>query len=838
MAVSIEKNGMQNIENGKTIFYEGSKSKTINIVTKGEVDVYISSKEILGFEEEAEIIKDSYKLFTIPKNMFIGMENLILESNYGFSFKTREPSEIYFVKAENKKNISSFFTSNKPYMSNMQYSINYLITKSYEAYLKMHKIHLNLKTITDNLGVMFYNNTTNGNRKSQIFKKTKTFYEDSIKQGFNFPDNFDIDFINQDHSEIYENKINLLMDDNSDIEDRINFYNKLLAMPSNIKSPFFSFDIDLSIEFAKISSEYLSRIVEMLKKEIIGVAENIDALYKDGEESLFSEYAKTAISLRKDLKENDNWIKFTEYIKETLENYQKSFIEDYAHNLNIDFEYIDVLINDAKGESLEIKEIKTEVKNPETNTENNIEVISGFENIPEELKDSAKKILDFAQIPPERAKLFWNSLAAFRASPDKFNTDDDMRKIRRGVISTFFEIYAAVARKVIIDGSNDRLYRMFLNYSYMDEKLLDNHQIMNLYKIEDKTTTKNKNLKVFNIVEWLNAIYRKEEDPSVNGFGQSYKEALREMKKRGMINDEQMEKRLESASKRFEYEIQNMISTTQRLCYGQISVYFPIIHKDMIVKDLNESLVRKENIETAFNELLKVDFSAFYREVLYKNRELNLEKELVMQEIYPNFILMPTFGSRSIMWQELSGTNKSSKGRILFPIFTNEDLENLLIPSIGAFRWELCKTMLGPAWNDITQSSITSEYSDYIQFYRKNRNLSDESKEKLKIQIKKCRNNLREVFVSDYTIWLKYESKGIMRLNRVARNILYRQCPFSKNIRDALEAQPMFNELANRFKNIRRKKTIELENRYFKFTKTGNPLPKELHDNVSFYKDM
>ncbi|AGA67226.1 hypothetical protein BPP43_10250 [Brachyspira pilosicoli P43/6/78] len=26
-------------------------------------------------------------------------------------------------------------------------------------------------------------------------------------------------------------------------------------------------------------------------------------------------------------------------------------------------------------------------------------------------------------------------------------------------------------------------------------------------------------------------------------------------------------------------------------------------------------------------------------------------------------------------------------------------------------------------------------------------------KEKLKVQIKKCRNNLREVFVSDYVIW-------------------------------------------------------------------------------------
>ncbi|AGA67225.1 hypothetical protein BPP43_10245 [Brachyspira pilosicoli P43/6/78] len=85
---------------------------------------------------------------------------------------------------------------------------------------------------------------------------------------------------------------------------------------------------------------------------------------------------------------------------------------------------------------------------------------------------------------------------------------------------------------------------------------------------------------------------------------------------------------------------------------------------------------------------------------------------------------------------------------------------------------------------------------------------------------------------------LKYESKGIMRLNRVARGILYRQVPFAKNIRDELEKQPMFADMANRFKNIRNKKATELENRYFKFTKTGNPLPEELQNHIDFYKKM
>ena len=78
----------------------------------------------------------------------------------------------------------------------------------------------------------------------------------------------------------------------------------------------------------------------------------------------------------------------------------------------------------------------------------------------------------------------------------------------------------------------------------------------------------------------------------------------------------------------------------------------------------------------------------------------------------------------------------------------------------------------------------------------------------------------------------------IMRLNRVNRNILFREVPLSKNIRDELEKQPMFSDIANRFRNIRMKKATELENRYFKFTKTGNPLPEELANHINFYKSM
>ena len=56
-------------------------------------------------------------------------------------------------------------------------------------------------------------------------------------------------------------------------------------------------------------------------------------------------------------------------------------------------------------------------------------------------------------------------------------------------------------------------------------------------------------------------------------------------------------------------------------------------------------------------------------------------------------------------------------------------------------------TIEGTAWNDIKVKSLTSEYSDYLQFYRKNRELSEERKEKLKYQIQRV-----EIIAEKYSL--------------------------------------------------------------------------------------
>ena len=162
-------------------------------------------------------------------------------------------------------------------------------------------------------------------------------------------------------------------------------------------------------------------------------------------------------------------------------------------------------------------------------------------------------------------------------------------------------------------------------------------------------------------------------------------------------------------------------------------------------------------------------------------------------------------------------------------------LDSIIIRCSGQFRWELCRTMQGPAWNNVQIKSLTSEYSDYIQFYRKNHDLSEEKKEKIKLQIQKCRNSTREVFALDYENWVKNESHSAITLNKLAREILATYCPFPKEIRSQQEGQPIFMDAFARFKRERVKKVREMDLRFRVLEKEGIEIPEELLLTKEYY---
>lgn len=456
----------------------------------------------------------------------------------------------------------------------------------------------------------------------------------------------------------------------------------------------------------------------------------------------------------------------------------------------------------------------------------------------EELDHAMNKILAAAGLDADKEQEFRDLIQRFEDLPDKSSTSDDERTLRRSIMKLFYDIYEKV---FLSDYESEEdtpiVIDLFLRYGYLSETLLSEEMREELLSF-DRSGTNQGECQVYDMKEWLTSILKGEKEPSKNDFDQDYQEYLREQKKTGAITADEMKNLEQDCKAKFHYEIQNMFRSNQRLLSGQTAIFVPFLYTEGCMSSLARSYLSKDKVTSCIRKLCQIDYSVFYREILYIEGEWSDKKEHIMEEVFPDVIVMPGCGSKGLMWQELSGRKRNSKGRFLMPIFFEGELEAVMIALFGRFRWELCRTMQGGAWNNVQIKSLTSEYSDFIQFYRKNRELSDTRKEKLKLQIQKSRNNTREVFVLDYLNWIRHESKGGMLLSKPVREIMATYCPFSKEIRESIADQPLFKEAMARYQRENGKKQKEYDLKFRVWEKDGVQVPEEILETHRFYRDM
>lgn len=498
----------------------------------------------------------------------------------------------------------------------------------------------------------------------------------------------------------------------------------------------------------------------------------------------------------------------------------------------------------ATGKQAAMQQVKAVLSKAEHASEGEISVESAVKyaaadknKMAKDLSHSFEKLLRYADYDTEKAEDFKGMMEAFLMMKDKGDTSDGARKIRRNLTEHFYTVYELIFRKAYKSKSVPKVVDLFLNFGYMDERLLEKEQLLELYHL-DTSFPEKKPCPVYTIREWLCRIYEGKEEPSKSEFDLEYGEALREKKKSGEITDAELKKMEIDQEAKLSYEIRNMFRYNNRLVSGQVSSFVPILYRDLFIGHMESALVTAQKINQWISEIIRIDYSAFYREMLYENREKKIERESIMVEVFPNMILLPTYGSNIVMWQEIAGKKRKERGRILLPVFAESDLNDDMIKAVARFRWELCRTVQGMAWNDITEKSLTSEYCDYIQFYKKNRSLSEDKKEKLKVQIQKGKGNTREVFALDYLAWVKGESQGSVRLNKVAREMLATWCPFAREIREKLVQQPIFEEAFFRYNRDKMKKVKELESRYRMIENNRGEIVEELQTTIRYYKEL
>lgn len=446
-----------------------------------------------------------------------------------------------------------------------------------------------------------------------------------------------------------------------------------------------------------------------------------------------------------------------------------------------------------------------------------------------DIVDSLNTILTYSGIEEETAASFRSAISRFSKMTDKNSSDDTTRKLRLTITKLFYQIYEKAFLKSLRDPSVPKILQMFFNFGYVDEHLAGMDNATYLYSIVDKLPT-NPEKKVYSIYEWLHAIYTGQKMPSRNEFDTDYLAYVHELKMTGKISAAEETSMQNNKEKRVLFEIHNMFPSVNKITFGRISSFCPVFSEHNILKDLNTSLVSAEKIENAFNLIRSLDFSAYYRDMIYTNPDLGIGKEYIGVEVLPDIILMPNIGIRGVMWQEIEGRKRTTPSRMMVSIFQMEDLTNILVRLTGDFRWEMCKRIQGARWNDVSDASLTSEYFDYIQFYKKNRDLSADAKDKIKLSMQKAKNSFKEMFIRDYEAWILYEGSGSPRLNKVSRGILFTYCPFAKETREKLKANPLYKDMMDRY-DIKLSQKIHHYNNLFQKLKNMNvEIPKEIQE--------
>lgn len=506
----------------------------------------------------------------------------------------------------------------------------------------------------------------------------------------------------------------------------------------------------------------------------------------------------------------------------------------FSHEVLAKYEISIGELKALQGEYRQGKDFAAEISAEEAQKEADEEaeaeaVVSG-------LKGSFEQIVNFCSFDEEKAAELKSYIDKFIAIPDKEGSDDDLRKLRKSIADRFFELYEAAFLRAVQGGHIPRAVDLFLDYGFLTEKLLTHEELISLVSIRKDQCSDP--CCVFTIREWLTRIYNGEEEPSRNDMGLDFADVLRDLKKQGTIDEDEEKAMLSDGSRKVHYEIRDVLFHGVRVVNGGLTTFVPMLYSGMFLGEVKKAYCSASMINDAVTELLKIDYSIFHREALYVNKDLGIEKEYQMKQVLPKFIIYPTVGRNVISWQEITGRKRDTEGRFFTPAFTYVSLRDMLVKAFGQFRWSLCKTIQGPAWNNIQVHSLTSEYSDYIQFYRKNRELSEERREKIKLQIQRGRNNLREIFTLDYEAWIKSEAAGAIRLNKVAREMLATYCPFRVEIRKQVETQPMYEEAFGRFERERTKKLHELDIRYKSLENKIHLVPDELRRTMEFYRDM
>ncbi len=772
---ALNKNAMNQVPEGTIIFKEGDIANYVGLVLRGRIQIVSRGAKI-----------------TAGAGTFIGMADFAT-GRFQSTYRALDNVIVYIFEITSYQDLKKAVSVNRDYGG--------LLIASQTRFIKeLERIRGDLE-VQGNKLVRFLSDT---------YKELITF---SVRSGYPTQDISSLHDLSPRNSEV------------ADIQEAVEYYCASSELSIDLYKTFYS-DSKVSIYAAKQQVEVIRSLIHECSELATYIAQALSCLYTEGDNNLVKQVLKLIKDTSEDKNNKESISHLYDRCVEMINNTENVLNQNTGYEVIINRQYLEEAYFSIM--SGDFTESKQESDRKETQLDENTIIM--------EVKDTLNKILKFSGETEEEIRAFKELLSEFVHLEDKSSTEDNARKLRRKLSEEFYHLYEKVFIKAYHEQESKLWIDLFLNFGFIDENLLTREQIIDLCRLHFDQENGNP-CRVYSMRDWLTRIYEEKKEPSKSEFDLDYYDNLRERKRIEKLSERDIASLSQNKDMKLEYEIKNMLKYNTRISSGRITMFVPFLHKEVFYSRIQKCFHTAKEINAAVNRLLSIDYSIFHRERVYSDLENGVTKEYIMEQVFPDIILLPICGSRAIMWQEITGRKRNTPGRFLIPALTEENLEGMLVELFGRFRWELCRTIQGTAWNNIQYPSLTSEYVDYIQFYHKNRDLTTEKKERLKSQIARGRGNNREVFLIDYIAWVTREQRGEIRLNKVARAMLATYVPFPKEIRERVMAQPIFAEAYAKFERQRAHKVRELETRIRALEKNRIAVPDVVVETLEFYRD-
>lgn len=806
---------------GSIISYQFEDANELYILLSGKLEILASSA---FYEDKKKLINESSRIAIIdtPKTPF-GEISFILNQKRTASIRAQTEVICAAFKGT-KEDLNNLIKTNPQIGISIALTVIKRFKKCKEIIIKANQLYKELASIFDNFSFAYYK-LINSAKSSGLIKKEHTeniIYKTGltlenriIKAGGEPPKQLPLPLLETDLSKKFYKKYIMPPFEKSNIAidyELALFFENLLSLNINFlntimsNKPYVIFY--MTEKLVKYISVFNSRTLQSEKF----VEKELEKLI--GTEGCFNKFWTFYEQLKEAGSENlvffDRLISIlSKNLKEKSDNYIDIWGRTFPKidkNLNAQFSLI-LQKEQKKEEIIQTKRKELKIQTSEFDITNHYD-----------------KILEIPYISDTAKKELKESYTNYSSLPDKFEVGGEPRKIKRLFAEKHLNFIKEIYQNFLTNETltDNELY--LIRFNILDEILLDNN-MTNAFKLIDHNS-KSEKYPIYYIDEWISKIYDEDDEPSISELGETYKEYLKELDKNNINSNNH---KWTAA----EYELTKMLASAMKTCAGSLSAQVPILDKSFVIENAENTLLNKKKLEAVIDKIMKKLFSLFYREVrvIYEDEKV----DYIRKSITPNFIFIPIAGSKVICWQEIVGTNKSSRGRILVPLLPTANIEEIMLKGLGDYFWELNKTMAGYSWGDPIDGGVTGKYFDYSSIYKQSRELSEEVKEKVTELFKK-HSTTRDKFTAELSLWYFNESEGIMKLNPLSREIFYNYVPLSKEYREKIKKFPVFEKLANRFNNLANKEVKLLQNKIKRLETNQLNVPKELTDALNFYE--